>query len=100
MKKYRVEFLSEAKQDIEDIRDYIAVNLENKPAAIRIVQAIIDKCESLAIFPNGYAIKFRCDGRAVRFAHCGRYTIAFLVGNDTVTVYAIKYSRSDLNAIL
>ena len=101
MKQYKVEYLPEAQQDIEEIRDYITDELNNKPAAIKITLAIIAKCESLKTFPNGYAIRFHSHNQPIRFAHYGNYTIAFFVdAAATVSIYAVKYSRMNLEAIL
>lgn len=102
MKRYEIKYLPEAKQDIEDIFDYIGNELKDGFAAKRILWAIVEKCESLSVFPNGHAVRLYSHGQAIRFAHYGHYTIAYFVNEDTFTVniYAVKYSRMDLKTAI
>lgn len=98
MKQYRVAYSSRATQDLAEIRDYITQNLNSPQSASRIILRIIEKCESLNTFPNGHAIRFRSENKDVRFTHYGHYAVAFHVDDKskTVTIYAIKYSRMNL----
>lgn len=102
MKQYKILYSSEAEQDISDIHDYIANKLSKPVSATRIIRRIIEKCEKLETFPNGYAIRFHSNGLAIRFTHYGNYTVAFYVDDETETVfiYAVKYSRMNLRTTL
>ncbi len=102
MRHYDVLYLPEAKQDIKDINDYISTKLGNPASAVKIAHMILERCERLSVFPNGYSIRFHSHGQAIRFVHFGSYTIAYYVDDktDTVTIYAIKYSRMNLGKLL
>ena len=51
-KKYRITIEKYAQKDIESIYNYICDNLVNKEAAIKLLNKINEKFDSIAIFPK------------------------------------------------
>ena len=102
MKKYEVELSEEAMQDVVEIWNYITNDLKNVYSADKIVNGILQRCEDLRRFPKGYAIRMYSGEQAIRFVHFGKYTIAYCVNDEnlTVEIFAIKYSRIDLRKLV
>lgn len=100
MKKYTVRFTKEALADIDNIGNYIAIQLEEPGTALKIMEQLYKKCEKLSLFPKGSPIYAKIGGIYFRFAHCGNYIIAYYVDGAEVIVKTIIYSRRNIKAIL
>lgn len=50
--KYSIIIEKYAKKDLESIYNYISNNLANKDAAIKLLNKIIDKFDTVALFPK------------------------------------------------
>ena len=95
MKEYQVKITPKAKDDMEEIYNYIA------HAAMNQYNKIADAILSLSIMPErcplmqsklGLRLKLRC-------LLVGNYSVLFRV-NDQVTIVRILYSSSNLDKIL
>jgi addiction module RelE/StbE family toxin len=55
-KKYRITIEKYAQKDIESIYNYICDNLVNKEAAIKLLNKINEKFDSIALFPKSASL--------------------------------------------
>ena len=104
MKDYDVKITNRALGDMEDIYNYIALELHVPETAMRQYNRIADAIESLAQSPK------RCRlldsqperDRGMRQKLIDNYTAVFVVDDElhTVTVLRVLYSASDINARL
>jgi addiction module RelE/StbE family toxin len=98
----KVLFTPDARTDLQEIRDYITVELRNPEAAERILSEIMARVRSLSGFPLAGApldsvIKYPTD---YRFLVCGNYTVFYRVRHDAVHVSRVLYGRRDFMSIL
>ena len=91
-----------AKQDLDEIFNYIAYELENPSSATETVSAILDAAESLEGFPLiGSPVKglpFATD--EYRFLGARNYLIFYRVMDSRIFVDRILYSRRDYLPLL
>ena len=96
---YDVAFTDQASRQLEAIRDYIAV-FADPAIAERYVDAVIDRCLELYMFPHRGAQRddLRPGLRTINFRK--RVTIAFTVddGAQKVTILGVCYGGQDLDA--
>jgi toxin ParE1/3/4 len=72
----KIRWTSEAQAWLKDIHDYIA--LDNPPAALKVVQGIYQKAQTLKQFPEiGYVYRVEKEGE-IRILLYGHYRIAYL----------------------
>lgn len=100
--KYRLRYSSQSRRDLEEIWDYIATELQNSSAAVRIVSAIMDSVDQLADFaemgaPLSSIVNVESD---YRFLVNGNYLTFYRVHGDEVYVDRILYGRRDYLRIL
>lgn len=102
MKIYQVIISEEARCDLDSIYEYIAFEIENPIGAIKVINAIINKCVRLSIMPKASAIRYIINDKKLRLAKVGKYTIVYHVDDKDSTVYikSIIYSRRNFGAIL
>jgi len=92
---YRVVLTPDAQDQLNQIEEFIA--REASPAiAARYVEAILGRCESLAVFPRRGTPRddLRPGIRTLSFRR--RVTIAYLVGEARVVVVGIFYAGRDM----
>ncbi len=100
--KYRLRYSSQSRRDLEEIWDYIATELQNSSAAVRIVSAIMDSVDQLTDFaemgaPLSSIVNVESD---YRFLVNGNYLTFYRVHGDEVYVDRILYGRRDYLRIL
>ena len=95
MKIYQVIISEEARNDLNSIYEYIAFDVENPIGADKVINAIINKCVKLSVFPKASVVKYTINGQKLRFTKAGKYTIIYYVNDKTSTVCikSIIYSR-------
>lgn len=98
MKIYQVVISEEARYDLDSIYDYIAFEFENPIGADKVINAIINKCIKLSMFPKASAIRYTINKQKLRFTRAGKYTIIYYVDDKDSVVYVktIVYSRADI----
>lgn len=101
MKEYQVNITPKAKDDMEDIYNYIAYSLLAPQAAMNQYNNIADAILSLSTMPErcplmqsklAFNLNLRC-------LLVGNYSVLFRV-NDQVTIVGILYSSSNIDKIL
>ena len=102
MYKYSVEYTPGSDLDIIEIYDYIYYTLKNPLSAEKIITKIRQKCNSLAVYPRGYAVRLSSNGLDFRFAHISSYTIVYHIDNDSRKVFIdyIIYSHRDIAKLI
>lgn len=102
MKKYTVNILPQAENDLIKIAEYIANDLQNPASAVKTVQKIMRACEELGVFPRRSPILYNYKNKNLRSIHAKNYTILFHINDATqsVEVFAICYSRRDIAGLL
>ena len=100
MRAYDVNVLPMARDDIAEIYQYIA--LDNRSAALRMTDKIMDKLDSLAEFPE------RCrmvqDSALAKLGYrmliIGNYIAFFKVFESEVLVYRVLHGKRDYHNLL
>ena len=91
-----------ARQDLDEIFDYIAYELRNPSSAAETINVILDAAESLEGFPFiGSAVKglpFAVD--EYRFLGARNYLIFYRVTDSRIFVDRILYNRRDYLPLL
>ena len=91
-----------ARQDLDEIFDYIAYELENQPSAAETINAILDAAESLGEFPfvgsHVKGLPFLVD--EYRFLCARNYLIFYRVTDSRIFVDRILYKRRDYLPLL
>ncbi len=102
MKKYKLQYLPLAEQDLAEIIDYIQNNLQNPIAAEntlnKIENSIIERLES----PESFAIWQSSKNRKYpyRRINVGNYTVWYVVIDDVMEIRRILYSRRNEKNLL
>ncbi len=99
MDKYRVELLSAAYRDLEDIYQYIAGHLQANQSAMNLIDKLEESILSLEIIPQrgpkrrvgAYANK------GYRQLFISSFTIVYRIDEDNkqVIIVTIRYSKSE-----
>lgn len=100
--KYNLSFLPLFEEDLLEIIDYISVNLQNPQAALRLIDdiesAILKRCES----PLSFAPYQSSRNRAIPYYRINvrKYSIFYVVIDDTMEIRRLIYSGRDLDKFL
>ncbi|MDR1664101.1 MAG: type II toxin-antitoxin system RelE/ParE family toxin [Clostridiales bacterium] len=91
-----------AKNDLHEIRTYIAEELQSPSASENVIKGIVKKLRMLASFPYmGAPLSSILDVNTdYRFLVCGSYIAFYRNDNDNVYVIRILYNRRDFMKIL
>ena len=96
---YKLEYLPAARNDLLEIAGYISRTLENPAAAERIVKSIIEKGETLTVFPYLYPVyipirPLKYEYRKVKVKN---YYMFYWVDEEvkTITVARVIYAKRD-----
>jgi len=100
MPKLRINPL--ATEDLIEIKNYIAKELENPTAAINVVRKIIDSYEKLKEFPMmGADLSVKVNIKTdFRYLVSSNYIVFYRVDDEYVSIYRILYAGRDYLRIL
>ena len=97
----KIVFSPEARKDLVEIGDYIAIQLRNKSAARKLMIRIQETVSTLSQFPeSGTPIRFSSPNIAYRYLVCGSYLIFYHLAEHTVQIDRVLYGRMDYLSIL
>lgn len=93
--KNKIYYTVKSRHDLDDIWDYIAVELQNRVAAKRVIQRILDAVDRLEDYaelgaPLSSVIDVHSD---YRFLICGNYMVFYRVHGTNVYVDRVLYAR-------
>ena len=99
MKHYKVEITKEALQDMEDIYNYIAIDLLAPDNAMGQYNRIADAILTLDSYPERFAL-FECEPEHSRGIHkmiVDNYVVCYVIDPGIVTVTNVLYGASDIH---
>ncbi len=102
MKQYKVEITREALQDMEDIYNYIAVDLLSPENAMGQYNRIADEILTLDSFPERYRIMESEPEKKMELRRMlvDNYSVFYTICEDKVIVTDVLYTASDIEARL
>lgn len=102
MKQYKVEITREALQDMEDMYNYIAVDLLSPENAMGQYNRIADEILTLDSFPERYRImESELEKKMeLRRMLVDNYSVFYTICEDKVIVTDVLYTASDIEARL
>lgn len=97
-----IEYSPESIDDLQEIEEYISIELDNIQSAERIVDNIVDKIDRLSDLPEIGAplssrVNFETD---YRYLVCGNYNIFYRIETDTVKIVRVLNSKRNFMLIL
>ena len=100
--KNKIHYSPESRRDLDDIWDYIVSELQNRSAAERVINRIIDAVDPLKNFAEmGTPLSSIADiGTDYRFLVSGNYMVFYRVQGNDVYIYRVLYGRSDYMSVL
>lgn len=100
MKQYKVEITEEALQDMEDIYNYIAIDLLASENAMGQYDRIADEILTLDTFPERFRIMDSEPGMELRRMLVDNYSVIYTICDERVIVTDVLYTASDIEARL
>ena len=100
--KNKIHYSPESRLDLDDIWDYIVSELQNRSAAERVIDRIIDAVDPLKNFAEmGTPLSSIADiGTDYRFLVSGNYMVFYRVQGNDVYIDRVLYGRSDYMSVL
>ena len=100
--KNKIHYSPESRRDLDDIWDYIVSELQNRSAAERVINRIIDAVDPLKNFAEmGAPLSSIADiGTDYRFLVSGNYMVFYRVQGNDVYIDRVLYGRSDYMSVL
>ena len=100
--KNKIHYSPESRRDLDDIWDYIVSELQNRSAAERVINRIIDAVDPLKNFAAmGTPLSSIADiGTDYRFLVSGNYMVFYRVQGNDVYIDRVLYGRSDYMSVL
>ena len=100
--KNKIHYSSESRRDLDDIWDYIVSVLQNRSAAERVIDRIMDAVDPLKNFAEmGTPLSSIADiGTDYRFLVSGNYMVFYRVQGSDVYIDRVLYGRSNYMSIL
>ena len=100
--KNKIYYSPESRRDLDDIWDYIVSELQNRSAAERVINRIIDAVDPLKNFAEmGTPLSSIADiGTDYRFLVSGNYMVFYRVQGNDVYIDRVLYGRSDYMSVL
>lgn len=100
--KNKIHYSPESRRDLDDIWDYIVSELQNRSAAERVINRIIDAVDPLKNFAEmGTPLSSIADiGTDYRFLVSGNYMVFYRVQDNDVYIDRVLYGRSDYISVL
>lgn len=98
IEKYKLRFLPLFQQDLEEIVDYISVQLKSPAAAHRLVDEVQGAIRKRTACAESFEpFHSSCDRQYPYYRiYVGNYTIFYVVIGDVMEVRRIIYSRRDV----
>ncbi len=102
MAHYKVEITKEALQDMEDIYNYIALDLLSPENAMGQYNRIADEILALDVFPQRYRIMDSEPEKNMELRRMivDNYSVFYTIRADKVIVIDVLYTASDIEARL
>lgn len=102
MELYKVEITREALQDMEDIYNYIAVELLSPENAMGQYNRIADEILKLNTFPERFRVMDSEPEKTMELRRMivDNYSVFYTIRNDKVIVTDVLYTASDIEARL
>lgn len=99
-KKYKIEYLPVAEQDLTEIIEYIL--LDNPDAALSMLNQFDESISILEIFPNSGVIpnEIRLQSLGYRMLVIDNYLVFYVVIEETVEIRRILHSKRKYNFLL
>lgn len=100
--KNKIHYSPESRRDLDDIWDYIISDLQNRSAAERVIDHIMDAVDPLKNFAEmGTPLSSIADiGTDYRFLVSGNYMVFYRVQDNDVYIDRVLYGRSDYMSVL
>ena len=100
--KNKIHYSPESRRDLDDIGDYIVSELQNRSAAERVIDCIIDAVDPLKNFAEmGAPLSSIAEiGTDYRFLVSGNYMVFYRVQGSDVYIDRVLYGRSNYMSIL
>lgn len=98
MKQYKVQITDKALADMEEIYNYIAVQLQTPENAIRQYNRIAEAIQKLEIFPERVHI-MECEPEhtmGIRQFTVDNFSVFYVIEDNRVIVTRVLYSASDI----
>ena len=100
--KNKIHYSPESRRDLDDIWDHIVLELQNRSAAERVIDRIMDVVDPLKKFAEmGTPLSSIADvGTDYRFLVSGNYMVFYRVQGNDVYIDRVLYGRSDYMSVL
>lgn len=100
--KNKIHYSSESRRDLDGIWDYIVLDLQNRSAAERVIDHIMDAVDPLKNFAEmGTPLSSIADiGTDYRFLVSGNYMVFYRVQGNDVYIDRVLYGHSDYMSVL
>ena len=100
--KNKIHYSPESRRDLDDIWDYFVLELQNRSAAERVIDRIMDAVDPLKNFAEmGTPLSSIADiGTDYRFLVSGNYMVFYRVQDNDVYIDRVLYGRSDYMSVL
>ena len=102
MKQYKVQITDKALADMEEIYNYIAIQLQAPENAMGQYNRIAKAIEELSIFPEKIRLMESKQERmmGLRQFSVDNYSVFYVIENERVIVMRVLYSASDIEVRL
>lgn len=99
---YEIIITAPADKDLNDIADYIAIDLKEPETALKQIKRIADKIYSLDYMPKKYAViaDEYLSIKGYRLAKCDEYLIFYRIEEKRIHIIRALYSRREWIEIL
>ncbi|MBR2067922.1 MAG: type II toxin-antitoxin system RelE/ParE family toxin [Solobacterium sp.] len=101
---YKIEFLQTALDDLKEITSYISKELSNPEAAYKLAETIVEKANTLSIFPYGRPVynPLKKLNKEYRTIYVDNYTLFYWIEENEkkVIIARIIYSKRDIENIV
>ena len=100
--KNKLHYTIEARRDLDEIYDYIAIDLQNPNSAEKTINKILDTADKLERFVGIGAPVAAVSGKSndYRMLSCGSYLIFYRSFKNGVYIDRVLYSRRDYMRVL
>lgn len=101
-KKLQVEIFPLAEQDMQDIFQYISVNLSNPSAALRLIGDFENAFDRISSFPESCQLiqNEYVKDKTLRKIIVNDYLVFYRVKNDEIQIIRVIYGMRDYESLL